>query len=416
MKAMKSKSKAMKNKVVKKALKTKFGRLGPHLRGEIWGLHQGGFSNPQIAAKVVKPDGTHPSKDAVRDALALRRKMGPRWDGVVQPPRAGPRKTTTDKLDKDISKLVFKHRGKAKVDRAYIRKMIKAARKVSASTISRRLAVAGLAWLRRRRKTLVPAAHKVARIDFNNWVLRCHDTTLERWVYSDGTTWFLAKGWDEFEAGQQRAALGPHVWRMADGSDGLFEDCVGPSSYAKAQGIPVRVWGLLANGVLYVAVLPAGKWVGGNGTPKKWIGGGMTIDKYVKMIDKFRKWIDEAFWPGAKTFLAQDGEKCLWNDKCISAMNRNGISVLKEFPKSSQDLNAIEVAWRELKARLHQTQPASLETRESFIRRLRNGVAWVNKHRAGKFLRLCQEQKKRAREVIKMKGARIKDPNDNDDE
>ena len=24
--------------------------------------------------------------------------------------------------------------------------------------------------------------------------------------------------------------------------------------------IPVRVWGLLANGVLYVAVLPAGKW------------------------------------------------------------------------------------------------------------------------------------------------------------
>ena len=38
---------------------------------------------------------------------------------------------------------------------------------------------------------------------------------MERWVYSDGTTWFLAKGWDEFEAGQQRAALGTHVWRTA---------------------------------------------------------------------------------------------------------------------------------------------------------------------------------------------------------
>ena len=39
---------------------------------------------------------------------------------------------------------------------------------------------------------------------------------MELWVYSDGTTWFLAKGWDEFEAGQQRAALGSNVWRKAD--------------------------------------------------------------------------------------------------------------------------------------------------------------------------------------------------------
>ena len=74
-----------------------FGRLGPHLRGEIWGLHRGGFSNPQIAKMVVKPDGTHPSKDAVRDALALRRKMGPRWTGVVGNPNAGAPKKTSDK-------------------------------------------------------------------------------------------------------------------------------------------------------------------------------------------------------------------------------------------------------------------------------------------------------------------------------
>ena len=40
-------------------------------------------------------------------------------------------------------------------------------------------------------------------------------TTFELWVYSDGTTWFLAKGWNEFEAGQRRAALGLHVRRTA---------------------------------------------------------------------------------------------------------------------------------------------------------------------------------------------------------
>ena len=54
---------------------------------------------------------------------------------------------------------------------------------------------------------------------------------------------------------------------MADGSDGLYEDCVRPSSYYKAQGIPVRIWGLLANGQLFVT-----------GFPKV---GGMRIAKHV---------------------------------------------------------------------------------------------------------------------------------------
>ena len=48
------------------------------------------------------------------------------------------------------------------------------------------------------------------------------------------------------------------MWRMADGSDGLYEDCIGPSSYTKAQGLPVRVWGMLANGVFSYAVLAEG--------------------------------------------------------------------------------------------------------------------------------------------------------------
>ena len=43
---------------------------------------------------------------------------------------------------------------------------------------------------------------------------------------------------------------------MADGPDGPYEDCVRPSSYYKAQGIPVRILGLRANGQLFVMVLP----------------------------------------------------------------------------------------------------------------------------------------------------------------
>ena len=45
-----------------------FIRLSPHLRGEIWGLHRGGYTNRQISGMVVKEGGVHPSKDAVGDA------------------------------------------------------------------------------------------------------------------------------------------------------------------------------------------------------------------------------------------------------------------------------------------------------------------------------------------------------------
>ena len=384
--------------MVKRVPKGSFSRLSPHLRGEIWGLHRAGYTNRAIASMVVKGDGKHPSKDAVRDAVVLRKKKGPRWDGIVQHKAGAPRQTT-DTLQKKIRAIVFKFRGKAKVDRAFIQKSVKAARKVSGKTISRRLAEAGLAWLRRRRKTLVPKKHKVVRIAFSKWVLKRKVDTLTRWVYSDGTTFFLAKGWDD-DAQKKRAALGTHVWRMANGSDGLYEDCVGPSAYAKAQGTPVRIWGLLANGRLYVVALPAGT--------------GMTIKQYVKVIEKnFVGWIKDAFWKGCTTYLVQDHERSLWNDKCKVAFKKANIQLLENYPKSSQDLNAIEVAWRELKARLYETAPTKLEKRTNFLRRVHNAVAWVNKNRADLRLMLCQGQKGRARQVLAAKGARIPEKKEN---
>ena len=49
---------------------------------------------------------------------------------------------------------------------------------------------------------------------------------------------------------------------MTDGADGLYEDCVGPSAHWKAQGTPVRTWGLLVKGRLRLAVLPANQAAG----------------------------------------------------------------------------------------------------------------------------------------------------------
>ena len=54
-----------------------------------------------------------------------------------------------------------------------------------------------------------------------------------------------------------KACLGTHVWRRLDGRDALFQDCIAPSCYSKAQGKAIRVWGMLALGRLHIHVLEA---------------------------------------------------------------------------------------------------------------------------------------------------------------
>ena len=74
----------------------------------------------------------------------------------------------------------------------------------------------------------------------------------------------------------------------------------------------------------------------------------------------------------------------------------------------AQDLNAVETAWRELRARLNETMPTGRELRSEFLARLRRAVAWVNTHRCDLFKELCTNQKERAREVVAAKGGRTK--------
>ena len=218
---------------------------------------------------------------------------------------------------------------------------------------------------------------------------------LARWAFTDGTSFYLARTENEL-LDKKRAALGTHVWRAADGHDALFADCVGPSSYAKAQGNCVRIWGLLFAGILCVFVLPAGQV--------------MNIEWYTWLIDtQFRLWLDRAFSRSTKVFLVQDHERCLWADEPLDALEDENIELL-DFPKCSQDLNPIEVARRELKARLAETMPTSFETRPQFVRRLLCAVSWVNKHRADYLWTLCHSQKAWAKDVVEATppGARTK--------
>ena len=366
-----------------------YARLGVFAKGVAHGLSLAGWRPPRIAAAVKKTDGATPTDQAVRDALAAVQ-AAPPWDDKPAPKHpGGAPKSTTPALDRALKRFVSKNRGRVKVTVAVIKKKIKAARQVSDSTVSRRLVDAGLAWMRRRKQTLLTEAHRVARVAFAKWVLEQRAEALRMWGYTDGTVFYLARSEPE-KTSSGRMALGPFVWRMADGSDALYQDCVGPSSYAKAQGRPVRVWGMLANGTFSYGILPEGER--------------MNVGNYTKVIGKsFGPWLQDAFWKDAKVKLVQDHERCLWSPTSLAAIANVGevqVEVLENYPKSSQDLNAVETVWREIRARLAETEPTRMETRKDFLRRLGNAVRWCNKHRARYFLKLCQDQKERARDVL----------------
>ena len=386
--------------VARRRVKATNTRLTPFLRGVIYGLLLAGWTYCEIAEEVEKPDGTHPSQQAVAKVAATLKSCGGfRWDGHSSSGNAGRPRATTDALDKQIVKLVFKHRGSAVVTIKYVQKMIKAARKFSSRTIGRRLGEAGLQWLRRRRKSLVPAAHKASRLQWAEWVLARTAVTLTRWAFSDGTSFYIGRSEGEQEQ-KTRGALGPYVWRHADGRDGLFEDCVGPSAYWKAQGMPIKIWGLLVAGTLFVWVLPE------KGKNKN-----MNAELYAWVIKhKFGAWVRKALGRKARkgVFLVQDHERALWKDAARQEMRCSNIKLLENYPKSSQDLNPIEIAWRELRARLYLTAPESLESRNAFIRRMRQAVAWVNVHRAQYLQHLCSCQKEWAVDVQESLGARTK--------
>jgi len=217
-----------------------------------------------------------------------------------------------------------------------------------------------------------------------------HQSTLDLWAYSDGTTYYLDKTEADNES-TQMAALGCYVWRRTDRKDALWHDCIGPSGYSKGQGHPVRVWGVLAAGVLHVYVLEAGEVMSG--------------DLYMELIeDCFPDWL------GPCTYLVQDFERCLRSEEPLAALENIGVELVENYPKCSQDFNAIENIWKLLRERMNDTLPVGMEARDHFVRRLHHAVAWLNKNRREVMWNYCTNQKKRAADCLesKPKGSRTK--------
>ena len=349
-------------------------------------LHHG-LRAADIQRLIRRADGTEFSKTAVINAVA-KLTADPSWRGERVEGSGRPRETSAVQ-DRSIVRYVKNCRGKEKVTVRTLQRVFRWARKVCPTTLERRLHDAKLAWLRRRRKSLVPKVYLIPRLSYSHWIMTRTKQQLENFAYSDGCTIYVDRSSDELEQTQQ-AALGAHVWKMADGSESLFRDCVGPSQYSKAQGNPIKIWGVLAKGVLSVHVLDQGE--------------NMTSDGYAELIDDH---FDD--WCLGCTHIVQDFEKCLRSEVAMQALGECRIRLVDGYPKCSQDFNAIENAWKLLRDRLFETLPEHLEKREDFVRRLLSAVRWVNTHRQNSLWELCTNQKKRAHDCIHVtKGSRTK--------
>ena len=360
--------------------KSKRAQLGAFEVGQIK-AHRWHGLGPSAIAKIVRKPGKKKlfySATAIADCIS-KLEADPQWTGARQVGSGPPRKTT-EKQDKQLLDLVFSLRGKTKVTVNYLRTAVGWAKKLGNTALEERLHDAGLAYLRRRRKTLVLKPDRKARIRYCKWVLRQRQDFLDQWCWADGTVFFLDRTEAENEE-TQRAAVGTHVWKMTDGSESLYDDCVGPSCYKKGQGHPVKVWGLLANGKLSIHVLEQGE----------------TMDRYV-----YEELVGEYFakWKGPCTYMVQDFEPAIRTDEALVAIKDAGLELIELYPKRCQDFNAIENVWKMLREEVWRTLPLGVEKRDAFITRLNKCVAHVNKHRRPEILRLSRNQKERAQDCL----------------
>lgn len=379
-----------------KAAVKKHARLDVWSRAQIVAFARAGWAKTKIRGQVRKPNGAKPTLRTVQGVVAKATK-DPTWRGQRQWSGGRP-KTLTPAQQKEVVDLVFAERASAVVSIRYCKKKIPSLRKVSRWTIGRSLQDAGLAWLRRCLKRWVPPSARQQRKRHAWWLNRQARSLFRRFVYIDGTTFYLARGVDEAD-NKRRGRLGRLAWRMANGKDGLHSDNVGPSMYAASQGKPVKVWGVLANGRFSYCVLPA------DGARTTHMNG----RRYRSMLKtKAKKWLRHSYGRRVPStlHLVKDGETCLWTDDALKAECAVGLQTFRRHPKYSPDLNAIEGFWGRLRQLLDDRAPEAAETRADFLVRLRRTVQWMHDNLAAEMMGMCTNQHERADAVLNLEGAR----------
>ena len=375
-------------------------RFNRFSRGRIVGQAEAGVPRDRIRSNVLKKDGTPASLRAI-DAVLAKARADPTWEGLDSSAGGRPRELCADEVQ-GLKDLIHAEVGLARVTIPYCRKRLPYLRRVSAETVRRTLRRLGLAWRLRRNKAAVCKKYKPARLSYSRWVSRQPRRDLVRWAYVDGTSFYLARTPEE-HADKQRQALGKHVWRLSTGQDSLEDKNVGASSYAKAQGQAIKIWGFFCDGRLEYHVLPKAVTKKGKLTTQH-----MNGTRYRHLVrTKCAAWRRKC-WPRGRVFIVKDYERFLRDPATVEAEVDAGCDPIEHYPKCSPDLNAIEGWWRKLKLYLEEREPAERETREEFLKRLRRAVDFLNARCRAEGRALCRNQCERAADCKRLKGARTR--------
>ena len=328
------------------------------------------------------------------------RRVDPNWEGEDSSAGGRPPELDAGEL-RVLKKFIHDEVGLAKMTIPYMKKRLKWLRRLTDEGVRRILKRMGYVWRLRRGKAAIAKKYKPQRLLWADWVLKQPQSNLNGYCYVDGTTLYLANTAEQ-HADKERAALGKYCYRLSTGEDSL-EDCnVGASAYAKAQGLPVKIWGFFCNGRLEYFILPKDYTDSGKLTTQH-----MNGTRYRAMVQKhFAKWRRKCLPGRAKAYIVKDHERFLHSGETVEAEKAAGFLPLPLYPKCSPDLNAIEGWWRKLKLYLEEREPSEQETRDDFIRRLRRAVDHLNAHCRAHGRRLCRNQKERALAVKKLRGAR----------
>lgn len=374
-------------------------RFTPFQRGRIIGQAEAGAARRTIQKKCRKKDGTQSNMRAI-DAI-ISHGQDPEYEGEDSSGGGRPRELTKQEEGK-LKQLIFAEVALARVTIQYCKKRLQFLRRLSKEGVRLALHRLGLAWRLRRSKSAIPKKHVPARLKYCRWLLKQSQANLNRWAYVDGTSFHLARTPEEVED-KQRAALGKSCWRLQSGQDSLEDRNVGPSCYAKGQGQPIKIWGFFCDGYLDYYVLPKDFTDTG-----KEVSQHMTGVRYHDMVTKdFAKWRKSTIGR-RRVFVAKDFERFLRSEDNIEAERKAGCDQIEQYPPCSPDFNAIEGWWRRLKMHLEENMPTERESRKDFLRRLRRAVNHLNENCRASGRRLCRNQKERARQCLKLQGARTK--------
>ena len=378
-----------------------FARFCAFSRGKIVGKAEEGASREKIRKDVLKKNGKKASLRAI-DGILAHARADPKWQGeeIIS---GGRPEDLTSKEKRTITKLIHAEVGLAKLTIPYLKKRLPFLRSLSKECVRKSLLRLGFAWRLRRGKAAIAKKYKPERLAWCDWVSKQPQKDLNRYAYVDGTTFYLAATAEQHED-KERAALGKYCYRMISGEDSLEDRNVGSSSYAKAQGVPVKIWGFFCDGRLEYYVLPKEYSEKGRLTTQH-----MNGVRYRVMAEKhFANWRKKCLPRGGHVFVVKDYERFLRSAETIAAETKAGCQQIPKYPKCSPDLNAIEGWWRKLKLYLEEREPTERETREDFVRRLRRAVDRMNSKCRAHGRKLCRNQQERAKECKKLSGARTK--------